>query len=85
MKPSAGAVRVGGMSRLLLLFLALVAVVAAPASALGAPSWSAPAPVPGGIGDNVAAPPYAALDPVSGRSFVAYSLLSGGVWVSARP
>jgi hypothetical protein len=36
-------------------------------------------------GDNVAAAPYAALDPVSGRSFVAYSLLSGGVWVSARP
>jgi len=29
--------------------------------------------------------PFATLDPVSGRSFVAYSLLDGAVWVSARP
>jgi hypothetical protein len=36
-------------------------------------------------GDDVLTAPFAALDPVAGRSFVAYSLLSGGVLVSARP
>lgn len=36
-------------------------------------------------GDNVLFAPFAALDPVTGRSFVAYSLLTSGVWVSVRP
>jgi hypothetical protein len=49
------------------------------ASAFGAPEQVSLA------GENVLTAPFAALDPVSGRSFVAYSLLSGGVWVRARP
>jgi hypothetical protein len=36
-------------------------------------------------GENVATPPFAAIDPVSGRSFVAYAPLSAGVEVSVRP
>jgi hypothetical protein len=36
-------------------------------------------------GENVATAPFAALDPVSGRSFVVYAPLSGGVKASARP
>jgi hypothetical protein len=36
-------------------------------------------------GENVAVPPFAAVDPVSGRSFVAYAPLSAGVEVSVRP
>jgi hypothetical protein len=36
-------------------------------------------------GESVLTAPFAALDPVTGRSFAAYSLLDGGVWVSARP
>jgi hypothetical protein len=36
-------------------------------------------------GENVATAPFAALDPVAGRSFVAYAPLAGGVEVSARP
>jgi hypothetical protein len=36
-------------------------------------------------GENVATAPFAALDPVSGRSFVVYAPLGGGVRASARP
>jgi hypothetical protein len=36
-------------------------------------------------GENVAFAPFAAVDPISGRSFVAYSPLSGGVELSLRP
>jgi hypothetical protein len=36
-------------------------------------------------GDNVLLAPYAALDPVTGRSYAAYPLLTTGVWVSVRP
>jgi hypothetical protein len=36
-------------------------------------------------GENVATPPSAALDPVSGRSFVIYAPLSAGLKVSVRP
>jgi hypothetical protein len=36
-------------------------------------------------GENVATPPSAALDPVSGRSVVVYAPLSAGVEVSSRP
>jgi hypothetical protein len=36
-------------------------------------------------GESVLTAPFAALDPVTARSFAAYSLLDGGVWVSARP
>jgi hypothetical protein len=36
-------------------------------------------------GENVAFAPFAAVDPVSGRSFVAYSPLSAGTEVSVRP
>lgn len=36
-------------------------------------------------GENVAFAPFAAVDPVSGRSFVAYAPLSGGAEVSVRP
>jgi hypothetical protein len=36
-------------------------------------------------GENVAFAPFAAVDPVSGRSFIAYAPLAGGVDVSVRP
>jgi hypothetical protein len=36
-------------------------------------------------GENVAFPPSAAVDPISGRSFVAYAPLSAAVEVSVRP
>jgi hypothetical protein len=36
-------------------------------------------------GENVAFSPFAAVDPVSGRSFIAYSPLSAGTEVSVRP
>ena len=36
-------------------------------------------------GENAATAPFAALDPVSGRSFVVYAPLAGGVRASARP
>jgi hypothetical protein len=49
------------------------------ASTFGGPEQVSPA------NENVLTAPFAALDPASGRSFVAYSLLSSGVWVSARP
>ena len=38
-----------------------------------------------GSGQTVPTAPFAGLDPVSGRSFVAYAPLSGGVQDSARP
>jgi hypothetical protein len=36
-------------------------------------------------GENVATAPFAALDPMSGRAFVAYAPLSAGAEVSSRP
>ena len=36
-------------------------------------------------GENVPTAPFAALDPVSGRSVVVYAPLNGGVKASARP
>ena len=51
MKPSALAVRFGGMSRLLLVLLA-AAALAAPATALAAPPWSVPATIPDALGSS---------------------------------
>jgi hypothetical protein len=51
MKPSLGALRFGGMSRLVLMLLT-AAVLAAPATALGAPPWSAPATIPNALGSS---------------------------------
>jgi hypothetical protein len=51
MKPSIVALRFGGMSRLLLLLLA-AAALAAPATALAAPPWSAPATIPNALGSS---------------------------------
>jgi hypothetical protein len=50
----------------------------------GGRSFGAPEQV-SDTGENVPTSPFAALDPVSGRSFVAYASLAGGVRVSARP
>lgn len=51
MKPSAFAIRFGGMSRLLLVLLA-AAALAAPATALAAPPWSVPATIPDALGSS---------------------------------
>jgi hypothetical protein len=51
MKPSIGALRSGGMSRLLLVLFA-AAALAAPATALAAPPWSAPATIPNALGSS---------------------------------
>src|SRR5690348_13964964 len=51
MKPSPGALRFGGMSRLLPL-LVTAAALAAPATALAAPPWSAPATIPNALGSS---------------------------------
>jgi hypothetical protein len=51
MKPASLAVRFGGMSRLLVVLLT-AAALAAPASALAAPPWSAPATIPGALGSS---------------------------------
>jgi hypothetical protein len=50
----------------------------------GAGAFGAPEQVSGN-GENAATAPFAALDPVSGRSFVVYAPLAGGVLASARP
>jgi hypothetical protein len=50
----------------------------------GAGAFGAPGQV-SGDGENAAAAPFAALDAVSGRSFVVYAPLAGGVEASARP
>jgi hypothetical protein len=49
------------------------------ASAFGAPEQVSQS------GENVATSPFAAVDPVTGRSFVAYAPLGAGLEVSARP
>ena len=49
------------------------------ASAFGGPEQVSDA------GENVPTAPFAALDSSSGRSFVAYAPLTGGVKASARP
>jgi hypothetical protein len=49
------------------------------AGAFGAPEQVS------GDGENAATAPFAALDPVSGRSFVVYAPLAGGVLASALP
>jgi len=51
MKPASFAVRSGGMSRLLVLLLT-AAALAAPATAVAAPPWSAPATIPGALGSS---------------------------------
>jgi hypothetical protein len=51
MKPSHLAVRFRGMSRLLLMLLT-VGALAAPATALAAPPWSAPATIPNALGSS---------------------------------
>jgi hypothetical protein len=51
MKPSMFAVRFGGMSRLLVVLLTAGAL-AAPATALAAPPWSAPATIPNALGSS---------------------------------
>jgi hypothetical protein len=51
MKPSILAARFGGMSRLALVLLT-AAALAAPATALAAPPWSAPATIPGALGSS---------------------------------
>jgi hypothetical protein len=51
MKPSILAIRFGGMSRLLPLLLT-VGALAAPATALAAPPWSAPATIPNALGSS---------------------------------
>jgi hypothetical protein len=50
----------------------------------GATAFGAPERV-SDDGENVATAPFAALDPISGRSFVVYAPLAGGVEASARP
>jgi hypothetical protein len=51
MKPSIAALRFGDMSRLLLVLLT-AAALAAPATALAAPPWSAPATIPNALGSS---------------------------------
>ena len=51
MKPSIVALRLGGMSRVLPLLLT-AAALAAPATALAAPPWSAPATIPNALGSS---------------------------------
>jgi hypothetical protein len=51
MKPSIGALRFGGMSRPLLVLLTAAALVA-PATALAAAPWSAPATIPNALGSS---------------------------------
>jgi hypothetical protein len=51
MKPSSFVLRSGGMSRLLPLLLT-AAALAAPATALAAPPWSAPATIPNALGSS---------------------------------
>jgi hypothetical protein len=50
----------------------------------GASAFGSPEQV-SSTGENVPTAPFAALDPASGRTFVAYAPLSGGVQASARP
>jgi hypothetical protein len=50
----------------------------------GAAAFGAPEQV-SDTGENVPTAPFAALDSLSGRSFVAYAPLTGGVKASARP
>jgi hypothetical protein len=50
----------------------------------GASAFGAPEPV-SETGEDVPTAPFAARDPVSPRSFVAYAPLAGGVKASARP
>lgn len=50
----------------------------------GAGAFGAPEQVSADA-ENAATAPFAALDPVSGRSFVVYAPLGGGVQASARP
>lgn len=52
--------------------------------AAGATAFGGPEQV-SDTGENAPTAPFAALDPVSGRSFVAYAPLTGGVRASARP
>jgi len=51
MKPASFALRFGDMSRLLVVLL-IAAALAAPATALAAPPWSAPATIPGALGSS---------------------------------
>jgi hypothetical protein len=50
----------------------------------GATAFGAPEQV-SDTGENVATAPFATVDPVSGRSFVVYAPLAGGVRASVRP